>query len=217
MMIFKLNLEDVRNRGGFVCVQIQVVIGLPFWVQVPQPPSFPGAPLPWSPTVAGRVGVLLNGGSSKWGEFYQPCLLGFAAESEMGWYLLPARPPLPTPPRGRPPAPRPDPGLSLLSPRPHPPTPSRAATGLVFQPPCGRASWQPCRDLFRVHSNHQLNGAGRSAPDLPAPSLRQPVLAFPLPGLRGVTTVCPQGGGSRGQDSHLPASSLGQRPPESAE
>lgn len=33
-------------------------------------------------------------------EAYQPCLLGSAAASKMGWYLLPARPPLSPPPHG---------------------------------------------------------------------------------------------------------------------
>lgn len=49
MIIFKLNLEDIRNTG--FCIQIQMVIGLPFWVQ--RPPSFLEPPLPLSPTIAG--------------------------------------------------------------------------------------------------------------------------------------------------------------------
>lgn len=89
---------------------------------------------------------------------------------------------LPTPSRGRLPAPRPGPGLSLLPSRPHPPTPvqgCRARLPLVFQPPCGRASWRPGQGLFRANSNHQLSGAGPFSSRPPRPRLRQPVLTFP--------------------------------------
>lgn len=49
----------------------------------------------------GEGGKLLNGRSSVPGEFCQP-RLGSAAASKMGWYLLPAPPPLPHPLTARP-------------------------------------------------------------------------------------------------------------------
>lgn len=55
MIIFKLNLEDMRNREGF-CIQIQMVIGLPFRVQMPPAPIFSRTSISLEPHVEG-VGV----------------------------------------------------------------------------------------------------------------------------------------------------------------
>ncbi|CAI9151797.1 unnamed protein product [Rangifer tarandus platyrhynchus] len=118
MITFKLNLEDIRNIDGF-CIHIQMVIGLPFWIQIPHPSPHLSLAHPFpsklhSPTPHPPLGVVLNGRSSVWGSL--PASPGlFSCIKGISCQAVP--PPSPTLSQGTPTPPH---SLTLACPPPLP-------------------------------------------------------------------------------------------------